>query len=180
MKFPPLFPFFSILLLIAWALAPLPAPAQTTDDSDPDALPPPGGTIIHSDELHSDQNTHISVFDGNVVVVGTNFKMTCQEMTVYFTTDNKVDHIVSTGDVVITQPDRVTHCGHAEYFHDADTFVLTDQPVILNGKDEVHGTRITINRTTQKMTTDGGRTTVILGPGSMSSPKPPPPSTDTK
>jgi lipopolysaccharide export system protein LptA len=115
-----------------------------------------------------------------VVVVGTNFKMTCQEMTVYFTTDNKVDHIVSTGDVIITQPDRVTHCGHAEYFHDDDKFVLTDQPVILDHKDKVMGTQITIERTTQKMTVDKGRSTVILGNDSLGSPKAPPPSTDNK
>ena len=175
MKFSTLFPFLSVVLLMAWA----PLPAQTSDDSEAET-PPPGATVITSDELHSDQSTHISIFTGNVVVVGTNFKMTCQEMTVYFTTDNKVDHIVSTGDVVITQPDRVTHCGHAEYFQDGDKFILTDQPVILNGKDEVHGTRITIERTTQKMTVDGGRSTVILGPGSMGSPKTPPPSTDNK
>ena len=69
-----------------------------------------------------------------MVVVGTNFKMTCQEMTVYFTTDNKVDTIVATGDVIITQPDRVTHCGRADYFHDEDKFILTDQPVIHDHK----------------------------------------------
>jgi len=99
--------------------------------------------------------------------VGNQFRMTCQEMTVYFTNDNKVDHIVATGDVVITQPDRVTHCGHAEYFHDDDKFVLTDQPVILDHKDELHGTKIIIYRTTQKIETEGGRSTVVLGPGSM-------------
>ena len=174
MKLPLPVPFLSIVLFMAWA----PLPAQTTDDSTTET-PPPGSTVIYSDEGHFDQNTHINVFTGNVVVIGTNFKMTCQEMTVYSTKDNKVDRIVSTGDVIITQPDRVTHCGHAEYFHDTDTFVLTDQPVILNGKDEVHGTRITIERTTQKMTVDGGRSTFILGPGSMGSPEPPP-STDDK
>jgi lipopolysaccharide transport protein LptA len=175
------FPFLGIVLLMAWPLAPLPVPAQTTDDTDTETPPPPGSTVITSEELHSDQNTHISIFTGNVVVLGTNFKMTCQEMTVYFTKDNKVDHIVSTGNVIITQPDRITHCGHAEYFHDTDTFVLTDQPVILDHKNEIHGTRITIERTTQKMTVDGGRSTVILSNDSMGTPPtPPPPSTDDK
>jgi lipopolysaccharide transport protein LptA len=176
MKLSLLFPFLSIVLLMAST----PLPAQTTDDSDSETPPPPGATTITSDELHSDQQTHVSVFTGNVVTLGTNFRMTCQEMTVYFTNDNKVDKIVATGDVVITQPDRVTHCGHAEYFHDTDTFVLTDQPVILDHKNEVHGTRITIERTTQKMTVDGGRSIVILGNESMGSPQPPPPSTDNK
>jgi lipopolysaccharide export system protein LptA len=106
------------------------------------------------------------------VVVGTNFRMTCQEMTVYFTKDNKIDNIVATGDVVINQPQRITHCGHAVYTHDDDTFVLTDSPSILDdGKNQVIGTQITINRTTQKMTVDHGRSTIILGPGSMGSPK---------
>jgi lipopolysaccharide transport protein LptA len=146
-------------------------PAQNADDSEPDT-PPPGGTIITSDELHSDQNTHISIFTGNVVTIGTNFKMTCQEMTVYFTTQNKVQRIVSTGNVVIVQPGRVTHCGHAEYFHDEDKFILTDQPVILEPKDSARGNRIIIFRGSGKMTIDGGgvpgRSTVILDKGAMS------------
>lgn len=170
-----LFPFLGIALLMAWAQL----PAQTADDSDAPP-PPPGSTTIYSDELHSDQNTHISVFTGNVVVLGTNFKMTCQEMTVNFTKDNKVDTIVSTGNVVITQPDRVTHCGHAEYLHATDTFVLTDQPVIYDHKNEIHGTVITIERTTQKMTVSGGRSTVILSNDSMGSSPAPAPSTDNK
>jgi lipopolysaccharide transport protein LptA len=176
MKLPPLFLFPSVMLLMAWASL----PAQTTDDSGNETPPPPGATVITSDELHSDQNTHVSIFTGNVVTVGTNFRMTCQEMTVNFTKENKVDTIVATGDVVITQPDRVTHCGHAEYLHDTDTFVLTDQPVILDHKNEIHGTRITIERTTQKMTVDGGRSTVILSNESMGTSPAPPPSTDDK
>ena len=175
MKLSLLFPLLSVALLMAWA----PLPAQTADDSGSET-PPPGGTIITSDELHSDQNTHVSVFTGKVVTVGTNFRMTCQEMTVYFTKDNKVDKIVATGDVVINQPDRITHCGHAEYLHDTDTFVLTDQPSILDHKNQINGTRITIERTTQKMTVDGGRSTVTISNDSMGSPKPSPPPADTK
>jgi lipopolysaccharide transport protein LptA len=153
----------------ALIVAAMPLVAQVGDDSDSDTAAPPGSTVITSDELHSDQNTHISVFSGKVVVVGTNFHMTCQEMTVYFTTDNKVDKLVAIGDVIITQPDRVTHCGHAEYYHDSDTFVLTDQPVILDHKNQVKGPRITIDRKTQKMTVEGGRTTVIMQDSNLGS-----------
>ena len=149
------------------------------DDSNPEAQAPAGSTVITSDELHSDQVAHTSIFTGKVVVVGTNFRMTCQEMTIYFTNDNKVDKMVATGDVIITQPDRVTHCGHAEYFHTEDKFVLTDSPVILDHKNEVHGTRITIERTTQKMTVDGGRSKVPIRDESLGSTTPAP-STDTK
>jgi len=166
-------PLVSVALLMAWT----PLPAQTGDDADTETPAPPGSTVITSDELHSDQNAHTSIFTGNVIAVGTNFRMTCQEMTVYFTNDNKVDKIVSIGNVVINQPGRVTTCGHAEYYHDSDTFVLTDQPLIHDHNNWVTGPKITIERTTQKMTVDGGRSTVTLGPGSMSSPTPAPTTT---
>jgi len=176
MKFLAFSPFLCAVLLMAWA----PLPAQTTDDTDTETPPPPGATVITSDELHADQNTHISIFSGNVVTVGANFRMTCQEMTVSFTNENKVEKIVAEGNVVITQPDRITHCGHAEYYHDTDTFVLTDQPVIVDHQNQITGTRITIERTTQKMTIDGGRSKVIIKDENLGPSPSPPPSTDAK
>lgn len=164
-----------ILLLLAFA-AWMPLAAQ--EDTTGETPAPAGSTVITSDELHSDQQTHTTVFTGKVVVVGTNFRMTCQEMTVYFTNENKVDKLIATGDVRITQPDRVTRCGHAEYFRTEDKFVLTDSPVILDHKNEIHGGRITIDRTTQKMTVDGQRSTVILKDSSLGSTAPAP--TDAK
>jgi lipopolysaccharide transport protein LptA len=163
-------------VLMPWAAL----PAQTADDSDSETPPPPGTTVITSDELHSDQNTHISVFTGRVVALGTNFRMTCQEMTVYFTTDNKVNRIVATGNVIITQPDRVTNCGHAEYFRNTDTFILTDQPTILDHNNKIEGPRITVERTSQKMTVDGGRSTTTISNANLGSSAPAPTSTDNK
>jgi lipopolysaccharide transport protein LptA len=148
---------FAALLLTA-----APLWAQLPEDTSTESQPPVGSTLIMSDELHSDQNTHQSVFTGKVVVIGQNFHLTCQEMTVFFTNDNKVSKIIAIGDVVITQPDRVTHCGHAVYTQDNDTFVLTEEPVIYDHKTKVEGTRITINRQTQQMQTDQGRTTVTI------------------
>ena len=150
------------LLFTALLLTGAPLWAQLSDDASTETQPPVGSTLIMSDELHSDQNTHQSVFTGKVVVVGQNFHMTCQQMTVFFTNDNKVSEIVATGDVVITQPERVTHCGHAVYTQDNDTFVLTEEPVIYDHKTKVEGTRIIINRQTQQMQTDQGRTTVTI------------------
>jgi lipopolysaccharide transport protein LptA len=164
-------------LLLAWQ----PLSAQTADDDvTADPTPPAGSTLITSDELHSDQANHVSIFTGKVVVIGTNFKMTCQEMTVNFTKDNKIDTIVATGDVVITQPDRITHCGRADYYHDEDKFVLTQSPVIIDkNKNQESAPTITIYRTSQKMETSGGRTHLILGPQAMSTPSDTP-ATDTK
>ncbi len=157
----------SLVSLLFAALLVSPLWAQITDDTNTEAQPPVGQHDHSVDELHSDQATHISDFVGKVVVIGQNFHMTCQEMKVFFTNDNKVSKIVATGDVVIVQPDRVTHCGHAEYYQNTDTFVLTEEPVILDHKNRVASTRITINRQTQQMHTDGGRTTVTIPNGNM-------------
>ena len=154
------------LLALALLLTAAPLPAQT-DDSGDETPPPPGSTVITADELHSDQANHQSVFTGKVIAVGTSFRLTCQEMTVFFTNDNKVDRIVATGDVIITQPDRITHCGHAEYFRDEDKFVLTDQPVIYDHKNKIAGPQITIYRTTQKMEVTGGRSQTIIANENM-------------
>jgi lipopolysaccharide export system protein LptA len=142
-------------------------PLQAQDAS----TPAPGSTVITSNELHVDQENHTAIFTGSVLVVGTNFNLKCQEMTVQFTKDSKVDHIIAKGDVVIEQPQRIAHCGQAEYFRDEDKFVLTDQPSIIDNKNQIEAPKITIYRTTQQMVTDGRtKTTLVQGIGSGTPP----------
>jgi len=127
MKLLPLFFCLSIFPLIAGRVE-----AQTPEPDNaggPDAAPA-GATVINSDELRMDQVGHTSVFTGNVVVTGSNFNLKCEEMTVYFTNDSKIDNIVAKGNVIIVQPGRITHCGQAQYLRTEDEFILTDQPVI--------------------------------------------------
>lgn len=126
-----------------------------------DAAPAPGTTVITSDELRMDQVAHTATFSGNVVVTGSNFNMKCQEMTVYFTKDSKIDNIVAKGDVVIVQPGRVTHSGQAQYFHDDDKFILTDQPSILDNKNKISAPKIIIYRTKGSLETVGRTTTEL-------------------
>lgn len=151
-----------LLLLVLLAASNIAAPAQSMDTSTAET-PPPGSTVITSDVLRSDQASHVAVFSGKVTVVGSNFTLKCNEMTVNFTKDGKVDTITAVGDVVIEQPGRITHSGQAQYFRDEDKFVLTDQPTILDNKNQITAPRITIFRTKQQMITDGGRSTTILG-----------------
>jgi lipopolysaccharide transport protein LptA len=154
-------------LLTLFALAAGPLRAQATDDTTTAApdTPAPGSTVITSDELRMDQVAHVAVFTGRVIATGTNFVMKCQEMTVNFDKAGKVDTILSKGDVVVTQPGRVTHSGQAEYYRDDDKFVLTDQPTIVDNKNTISAPVITIYRTKQSLYTSGGKSTVILPPG---------------
>jgi lipopolysaccharide export system protein LptA len=144
--------------------------AQTeTDDTGTSAAASAGTTIITSDALHMDQVAHTAIYTGNVVVDGTNFHLTCEEMTVYFTNGNKINVINAEGNVVINQPGRITHCGQAVYYRDEDKFVLTDQPDILDNNNEISAPKITIYRTTKKLETEGRSTTKIINRGGSSS-----------
>jgi len=165
-------PFFRLPVVIALlALAWLPRlsaqdtslPIPSTDSA------PPGSTVITADELRADENTHVSVFTGDVTVTGTNFTLTCDEMTVYSDKANKIQRIVCVGNVVINQPGRVTHCGRSEYFAEDDKFVLTDQPSIVDGKNQYYSPKIVIYRSTQQISLLGKGSKVILGGGALGS-----------
>ena len=136
------------------------------------APPEAGSTVITSDELHMDETTHVAVFTGNVLAVGTNFNMKCQEMTVNFDKSGKVQTILSKGAVEVIQPGRITHCGQAIYYHDQDMFDLTDQPVIVDNSKTIAAPEIIIFRTKQSLYTKGGKSTVVLPQGTSLSNKP--------
>jgi lipopolysaccharide transport protein LptA len=123
----------------------------------------PGVTQINSETLEMDQARLISVFTGNVVVTGNNFNLTCDDMTIFFTSASKVDTIVAHGHVIINQPGLVAHCGRAQYFHAEDKFVLTVQPDVVKNNTEVTAPTITVWRATQMMKTDGPSTTKFIG-----------------
>jgi lipopolysaccharide transport protein LptA len=159
-------PLLIAALMLACALT---LRAQTPDATSADA-PPPGSTVITADELHADQANHISVFNGNVMVTGTSFTMTCDEMKVLFNKEGKVDHIIASGNVVINQPGRVSHSGVVEYFSTEDKFVLTDQPVIVDNKNQIAAPKITIYRATQQWSTEGKTKVLLIGGGIGSSP----------
>ena len=158
-----------VLLLFLMAAAFSSARAQTSyaDVAAAETPPPAGSTVVTSAELHMDQMTHTAIFTGNVVVVGSEFHMTCEAMTVYFTAVNKINTIVAQGNVIILQPGRITHCGHAIYYRDDDKFVLTEEPDILDNNNEIQAPEITIYRTKKSLFTKGPtKTTLKNGVGS--------------
>jgi lipopolysaccharide transport protein LptA len=163
-------PLSAVLALVALlpAAAQTPTPLSQMDVQIAGAPPATGSTVITSDELHMDETTHVAVFSGNVLAVGTNFNMKCAEMTVNFDKAGKVDTIISKGRVEIVQPNRITHCGQAIYYHDQDMFDLTDQPVIVDTSKTLAAPEIIIFRTKQSVYTKGGRSTVVLPEGSTS------------
>ena len=89
------------------------------------------------------------VFTGNVVVTGTNMKMTCDRLeiiasrigdkTVTIGKLDKFKYLLATGNVHMIQGDREAFCGRAELFPREDRIVLTEKPVAIDhGSDATY------------------------------------------
>lgn len=130
-------------------------------------------TIIESEKLDmksSDTKT-TSIFEGKVVVTGTNLKLTCDRLEVVAlrskadaaATIGKVERfesLVAEGNVHIVQGDREAACGKAVVLPGDDKITLTDRPVVsdrgvgwtwtgdelllLRGERQVRGTNVKI------------------------------------
>lgn len=95
-----------------------------------------------NDDPTGKNETH-GIFTGNVVVTGTNLKMTCDRLELIATrlgdknvTVGKIErfkYLLATGNVRIVQSDREAHCGRAEVFPREDKIILTEKPVVIDG-----------------------------------------------
>jgi lipopolysaccharide export system protein LptA len=130
-------------------------------------------TVIESEKLDmkSTDTETTSIFEGKVVVTGTNLKLTCDRLEVVAlrskadvsATIGKVERfksLVATGDVHIVQGDREAACGKAVVLPGDNKITLSDRPVVsdrgvgwtwtgdelllLRGERQVRGTNVRI------------------------------------
>lgn len=99
-------------------------------------------TVIVSEQLDmSSTDTHTTfLFSRQVVVTGTNLRLTCDRLEVV--TSRKGDptatigklgrfkSLIAQGNVRIVQSDREAACGRAEVLPDDDKIILTESPVV--------------------------------------------------
>jgi lipopolysaccharide export system protein LptA len=153
-------PVFHVLSLASLALS-----IVVTRAAEPAPKPaaPLVPTVITSTkmEMWSTDTETRSVFEQNVVVTGSNLRITCDKLDVTATrlddpknktatigTLEKFKTLVATGNVHIVQGDREVTCGRAEVFPAEDRVVLTEKPVVIDnsGPYVATGTRIVLLR----------------------------------
>ncbi len=147
------------------------APAASTTSANAPAQP----TVIESRslEMRSTDKETIAIFDQNVVVTGTNLRLTCDHLEVVAsrignTTDTvaKLDQfksLVATGRVRIIQGDREVTCGRAEVLPLEEKIILTESPVVIDhsGPYTERGTRIILLRGQRRVVVENS---VFQGP----------------
>ncbi|MGD1030346.1 MAG: LptA/OstA family protein [Opitutaceae bacterium] len=157
-------PALALLLLF------LPAPALLRGAEAPEQ------TVITSDSLEStstDTET-TTVCTGNVVVTGTNLRMTCDWMrTITTKLANKTDtignpdqlkYMLATGHVHIWQGDREAICGRAEFLPAEDKVVLTENPSVIDHGNNSVGTGEVIEMHRNQRTVTGKKVRITLPP----------------
>ena len=134
-------PFHLAALLLAGSCWPALAGAQEVQP-----------TVIDSVQLEMSSTDALTtfIFTKNVVVTGTNMKLTCDRLVVISTRKGdptatigklgRFKSLVAEGSVHIIQTDREAACGRAEVLPDDDKIILTDHPVV---KDLANGATAT-------------------------------------
>lgn len=113
-------------------------------------------TELRSDRLvmHSTDEETTALATGNVVLTGTNLRITCDSLTIIATRlgdrdatipeVEKFKYILATGNVRIIQGDRESTSQRAEVFPREDKVVLTEDPVIIDKSNGFVGAGETI------------------------------------
>jgi len=105
-------------------------------------------TEITSDDFESvmTEKEMTTTFLGNVVVTGSNIRITCDRLVVVsialggdkdqlVAKQSRFKSLVATGRVKIEQEERTASCGRAEVFPDEDRITLTENPIV---EDKAH------------------------------------------
>ncbi len=136
------------------------------------ALAEQGRTVITSDTLLFDYQRSIAVFEGNVKVEDSQVTLTCEKLYVYFDADNQIDSVVAREQVHVVQADREARAGKAVYTAKDGSIILTEQPRLLRGSDELRGDEIKIFTHSEKVISTPGRLVVFPREGERIVPVP--------
>lgn len=140
----------------------VPAPASTNA-----AAGNTNATTITSRRMNYDAQKRTAVFDGDVVVVDPQVKISADNITATFTTNSQPETITAVGNVRIEQTNRVAVCGTATYSVTSGKLVLLGKPRVSRGADILSGSRIVFNRDSDEMICDDAKIIVAPGAGGL-------------
>ncbi len=134
------------------------------------AADPAGGagtntTVITARHLDFDYPKRTAVFDGDVVVTDPRVTIKADSITALFNTNSQPETITAVGNVRIEQENRLALSSRATYSVKSGLLVLTGQPRVLRGTDELAGSRIIFSRDDDKVTCENATLRLIPGQG---------------
>jgi len=104
-----------------------------------------GPIDIHSETLDLDYKAHKVVYSGNVRATQGTSSLTCNTLEVLYNNDFKdLKQAICTGNVRVAQGGRYATGERADFNQTNHTVVMTGNPIVHDGPDQVTGTRILI------------------------------------
>lgn len=130
-------------------------------------------TTLTADDLdmRSTLTETTAVFTGNVVLEGTNMKITCDRLEIIAARLGDRDaaigefrgfkYLLATGNVQLRQGDREATCGRAEVLPEQDQVVLYEDPVVVDHSTDfiAAGSKITLLRGERRMAIENPKLT---------------------
>jgi lipopolysaccharide export system protein LptA len=128
---------------------------------------------ITSDKMEVSQKDGTIVFEGHVVAQQENLTMVGKKLVVLAVKEkekpknakadaeqsgviNRVDRIEVSGDVKITQGDKLATCDKAVYYRQDQKIILSGNPQVSQGKDVLNGRVITLYLLEERSVIEGG------------------------
>lgn len=130
---------------------------------------------ITSDRMEANQQGRTIIFEGHVYVRQNDLEITAKQLTVTLEQENqnrkqalkkvangasdpsqRIDYIEFTGNVRVTQQDRVATAQKAIYYQKEQKILLEGSPVVTKGQDKIQGKLITIYLKDNRCVVEGG------------------------
>ncbi|MGH7934791.1 MAG: LptA/OstA family protein [Candidatus Binataceae bacterium] len=122
-----------------------------------------GPISITSDRLSLDYKGNTAIFSGHARVVQAGGVLTCDKLIVKYAQDShEVQEAVADGNVRMSQGTRWATSDHAVLNQTNHTVVLTGNPVVHDGNDQVTGKKITVELQTGNSIVDGAAKAVFF------------------
>ena len=124
---------------------------------------------VKSDHLASDTTNRTATFSGRVIAQQGDLTIVCDQLLIrYAVKGSDVDEVVASGNVRISQGERLAFAGRAVYDNAAGVIRLEDKPRILRGEDTINRALITYYVNESKSDVTGGpgeRVEAVIRPG---------------
>lgn len=122
-------------------------------------------TVIVSKRLDFDYSKHTAVFDGDVVATDPRVKISADQITALFSTNNQPEMITAVGNVRIEQDKRKALCDRAVYSLRSGLLVLTGKPRVIQEGNVLSGSRIIFSRDDDKVKCEDSTLRIVPGQG---------------
>ena len=175
------------LLLLALGLGP--AAAATTKDSQPVSILPGGDSkspiSIDADKLDYFEKQGRAVYDGHVVVVQGDTRLTCSKLTIFMETSqaqakpasaaapaagadasSRLKHMDCAGPVTVRSKTQTATADSGAYDKGSNNVVLNGHVVLTDGRNVTKGDRLVYDLVTGKAAVQGGRVSGVFFPNS--------------